>query len=508
MKFGTSIGAVAAIAALGAAAPASGHVDPPGCSAGGSLLEYNLSDPDGIHIIHRDGDHVEVAARVKNNANPQVCSVTDATVTARVPAPDGTPGPTTTLATDIDLLAGTPPTNLPTTAPYDYNFNPGVFSGPVSIALSGDQHDSAMHTPGFLTSAGRTLVVTRPTASISVAPVISSGPVPFGATYSYTLTNTSPDNTFPGEPEPEIVDGSEETSVIADDTCSPLTFTGGNTMVEFPPSVDPGETWTFTCSRTFSTPGSFTNHVRVDAQSHRDGRPWPESPAQSTVTALGPDMTATKSHNGDFVAGETGRVYTLTARNSGNAATSGLVTLQDSLPAGLTATAISGDGWSCSLGTLSCTRSDALAGGASYPPVSVTVDVAADAPDQVTNVASVSGGGETPTGNNSANDPTAIARPAGDGDGGGGGGGNADTDPPETSLKKPKLKGSKVTFKFGSDETGSTFECRLDKKPFKACTSPKTYKKLKDGKHKFFVLATDPAGNEDDKAAKAKFEVG
>ena len=85
---------------------------------------------------------------------------------------------------------------------------------------------------------------------------------------------------------------------------------------------------------------------------------------------------------------------------------------------------------------------------------------------------------------------------------------HVDADPPETALKKPKLKGSRVTFKFASDEAGSTFECRLDKKPFKACTSPKTYRKLKDGKHKFFVLATDPAGNEDDKAAKAKFEVG
>ena len=40
-----------------------------------------------------------------------------------------------------------------------------------------------------------------------------------------------------------------------------------------------------------------------------------------------------------------------------------------------------------------------------------------------------------------------------------------------------------------------------------ACTSPKRYRNLKDGKHRMFVLATDPAGNEDDKAAKAKFRI-
>ena len=65
-----------------------------------------------------------------------------------------------------------------------------------------------------------------------------------------------------------------------------------------------------------------------------------------------------------------------------------------------------------------------------------------------------------------------------------------------------------MTLRFSSDEPGASFECKLDKGKFKSCTSPKKYKKLDDGKHKFFVLATDAAGNEEEKAAKAKFEVG
>jgi hypothetical protein len=64
-----------------------------------------------------------------------------------------------------------------------------------------------------------------------------------------------------------------------------------------------------------------------------------------------------------------------------------------------------------------------------------------------------------------------------------------------------------VTFKFTSTEGKSTFQCKLDKKPFKACGSPKTYKKLKPGKHVFKVRAIDKAGNVDPTPAKRKFTV-
>ena len=84
------------------------------------------------------------------------------------------------------------------------------------------------------------------------------------------------------------------------------------------------------------------------------------------------------------------------------------MTVTDTLPSGLTATAIAGTGWSCVLGTLTCTRGDALANGSSYPAITLTVNVAANAPASVTNTVNVSGGTESNTGNNSANDPTTI----------------------------------------------------------------------------------------------------
>jgi uncharacterized repeat protein (TIGR01451 family) len=68
----------------------------------------------------------------------------------------------------------------------------------------------------------------------------------------------------------------------------------------------------------------------------------------------------------------------------------------------LAAGASTGTGWSCSITPLACTRSDALAAGASYPAISVTVDVAADASSPLTTVATVSNAGDA----NAANDVT------------------------------------------------------------------------------------------------------
>jgi len=85
----------------------------------------------------------------------------------------------------------------------------------------------------------------------------------------------------------------------------------------------------------------------------------------------------------------------------------------------------------------------------------------------------------------------------------------ADTDPPETTITKGapnKLHKRQVKFKFESDEAGSTFECKFDKKKFKPCSSPRNYKRLDDGKHKFKVFATDPAGNAG-APAKDRFKV-
>ncbi|HET7508571.1 MAG TPA: Ig-like domain-containing protein, partial [Solirubrobacterales bacterium] len=68
--------------------------------------------------------------------------------------------------------------------------------------------------------------------------------------------------------------------------------------------------------------------------------------------------------------------------------------------------------------------------------------------------------------------------------------------PPVTQLKKHPLARTtkrKAKFTFSSNEAGSRFECKLDGKPFKACSSP-FKKKVGLGRHKFKVRAVDAQG--------------
>ena len=65
----------------------------------------------------------------------------------------------------------------------------------------------------------------------------------------------------------------------------------------------------------------------------------------------------------------------------------------------------------------------------------------------------------------------------------------------------------KVELRFASSETNSTFECKLDTKQFRPCSSPKRLKDLKPGRHTFQVRATDAALNTDPTPAEDKFAV-
>jgi uncharacterized repeat protein (TIGR01451 family) len=156
---------------------------------------------------------------------------------------------------------------------------------------------------------------------------------------------------------------------------------------------------------TSATRGTFNN--TTGAVSSTNGGTG--NTASASVSVIAPDLAITKSHTGNFILGEIGAAYTLTVTNLGLDATTGAVNVVDTLPAGLTATAISGTGWTCTLANLTCTRSDVLAAAGSYPPISVTVNVAANATSPVTNQAVVSGGGEVNLANDTASDVTAIS---------------------------------------------------------------------------------------------------
>jgi uncharacterized repeat protein (TIGR01451 family) len=120
------------------------------------------------------------------------------------------------------------------------------------------------------------------------------------------------------------------------------------------------------------------------------------------------DLTITKTHAGNFTQGQTGATYTITVRNTGSAPTTGTVTVTDTLPSGLNATSLSGTGWNCVLSSLTCTRSDTVGAGLTYPALTLAVNVNSNAASSVINTATVSGGGEINTSNNVANDSTTV----------------------------------------------------------------------------------------------------
>jgi len=120
------------------------------------------------------------------------------------------------------------------------------------------------------------------------------------------------------------------------------------------------------------------------------------------------DLIIEKIHSPiEFVQGGQG-IYTITVTNDGDGPTTGLVTVTEILPGGLTAVSFSGTGWDCSLATLICTRSDALAAGSSYPAIALTVSVNLSANDPEINEVFVDGGGELNTTNNNSVDVTDI----------------------------------------------------------------------------------------------------
>jgi len=126
------------------------------------------------------------------------------------------------------------------------------------------------------------------------------------------------------------------------------------------------------------------------------------------------DLTITKTHSGTFVSGGTG-AYTITVSNAaGMEREDNTVTVTDTLPAGLTFNAASGTGWTCgALGqVVTCTHGPTLNAGASFPPITLTVNVLEAAAASVNNTATVSTTSfDLNTANNSVTDATATLDP-------------------------------------------------------------------------------------------------
>ncbi len=259
-----------------------------------------------------------------------------------------------------------------------------LFSGPPDTTISKAVSPLGPVTPGTQLTYSITLL----NKGISSDNVNVSDAIPANSTY--VVSSASNGGIFSGS----TIDWSN--LIVPAGTCANVACT----------SITPG-----TLTLTFKVlAGTILTPIQNNVSFSTNLPYTPSSTTSNTVaTPIGySDLTITKSHTGSFTQGQVGATYTLTATNSGAGATNGTVTVVDILPTGLTATAISGTGWTCTLATLTCTRADALAVGASYPIITITVTVASNAAPSVTNSATVAGGGEATTTNNSTTDLTNI----------------------------------------------------------------------------------------------------
>lgn len=92
-----------------------------------------------------------------------------------------------------------------------------------------------------------------------------------------------------------------------------------------------------------------------------------------------------------------------------------------------------------------------------------------------------------------------------------------ENDTPLLDVRAPRTRLSRVprrrtrdrtpTFRFSADERGVSYRCRVDKRRFRLCASPRTLRRLRYGRHRFEVVAIDSAGNADPSPARFKFRV-
>ncbi len=88
-----------------------------------------------------------------------------------------------------------------------------------------------------------------------------------------------------------------------------------------------------------------------------------------------------------------------------------------------------------------------------------------------------------------------------------------DRTPPRTKLTAhPRAllriagRHRRVAFRFSSSEAGSSFRCKLDRKPYRRCASPRMYT-VGLGRHAVRIAAVDAAGNVDRTPALFQFRV-
>ncbi len=280
---------------------------------------------------------------------------------------------------------------------------PGVYLNSAVAYIGATQLDSTLSTSDT-SPASVSIGVGTPVLSIGSTHTGNFTQGQTGATYTLTAGDTG---SGPTSGPVTVIDtlpaGLTGTSISgAGWTCTLATLTCTRSDVLAAGSSYPAIT--LTVNVTSNAAATLTNSVTASG----GGASSAATATDSTTITQQPVLSIGSTHTGNFTQGQTGATYTLTAGDTGSGPTSGPVTVIDTVPAGLTATSISGTGWTCTLATLTCTRSDVLAAGSSYPAITLTVNVASNAAATLTNSVTASGGGASSSA--TATDSTTITQ--------------------------------------------------------------------------------------------------
>ncbi len=294
----------------------------------------------------------------------------------------------------------------------------------IVVTITSTTTGTVINTTGPLqTSAGAAdpasapLTVAAPVANLTITKTNNQNSVTPGSSVTYVIvaTNGGPaavTGAMVTDNLPPQLSGVTWTCIASAGSSCPAAGSGN---LSVPVNLLVGGTATFTVTGTLSSSatGTLTNTATVAPP---PGVVSPGGGGTATdsdpIVAPNVDLAIAKVHVGVFTAGQIGAQYRITVSNAGSTPSVGVVTVTDLVPAGLTATAIGGAGWTCAQPAGPCSRGDPLPPGASYPVITLTVNVDANAPSPLTNVAKVAGGGDAGGGNDTAQDTVTLGLPS------------------------------------------------------------------------------------------------
>ncbi len=339
-----------------------------GTTASSGLVTVNIPEPFDTNTASGSGWSCDIPSATCTNPGPVPAGGTLPAITVSGPISSGS----NSVSADTSVSNSSDDNTSNDSASIQTNVETGAVDLSVNIAdlgvpfvAGGNGLDTAtVHNTGTAASSGLVIVsIAEPYSPTTAAGTGWSCDIP-------SATCTSPGPVPAGGSLPPITIGGPV-------GYAPGGAIGASASVSNSSDTDPGDTST-----------SITTPVTVPA---------------------GVDLGLSMSAEGAPFSTSSGGDYSVTVFNAGSAASSGTTTVQFSPSTGQTASAASGNGWSC--GAASCTTAESVQSGDTLPPIDFVVGITSAAPAMVEASATVSNPGDTDTANDTATADAAVAGP-------------------------------------------------------------------------------------------------